>query len=344
MIGAWSLPIAAAAFLLAVLAGEDRAIAVPPGFDPRIDPHLDPGIDPASDRDADRRAGAGLAPGIFSGDVNRPHAIERERSRPHEPATDGAGGRDMVTTDAPPAPVRGAPRRWTDDPAFRRHGRDLVPGLDERLSRWAAPVDDAARRFGLPASWILAVMRIESGGQTMREDRPIRSVAGAMGLMQLMPGTWAAMRMRHGLGDDPDSPADNILAGTAYLAQMHARFGYPGLFAAYHAGPGRYAQYLGGRALPLETRLYVARIRTLLESGGPVVDDAIMMTGAAQDRRLGPPPLFVLGGPVTAPLSDDDTVAQAPIRAEDPDDADAHAPSPGTDRARDRLFALPPRL
>jgi hypothetical protein len=262
MIGAWSVPIAAAAFLLAGLAGEDRAIAVPPGFDARIDPHIDPGFD---------------------------------------------------------------------------------PGPDGRLSRWALPVDDAARRFGLPARWILAVMQIESGGQTMRQGRPIRSVAGAMGLMQLMPGTWAAMRLRHGLGDDPDAPIDNILAGTAYLAQMHARFGYPGLFAAYHAGPGRYAQYLGGRALPLETRLYVARIRVLLESGRPVLGNVIMMAGAAQDRRPEPSGLFVLGGPLSAARADEGPAVRAPAMATDRDDADAYAFLPGIDRARDRLFAIQTR-
>ncbi len=80
-----------------------------------------------------------------------------------------------------------------------------------------------------------------------------------MGLMQLMPRTWADMRARLGLGFDPDEPRDNILAGTFYLRLMHDRFGYPGLFAAYNAGPERYAAVLAGRAhLPRETRAYLA--------------------------------------------------------------------------------------
>ncbi|PZU63395.1 MAG: lytic transglycosylase domain-containing protein [Sphingobium sp.] len=265
---------------------------------------------------------------MFSGDIAPRRAIDPEPSVHHQPDHDGPGGRA---------------RGWTVDPALGRHGRNRDPGLDERLSRWAALVDDAARRFSLPARWIMAVMQIESGGQTMRQGRPIRSVAGAMGLMQLMPGTWAAMRVRHGLGDDPDAPADNILAGTAYLAQMHARFGYPGLFAAYHAGPGRYAQYLAGRALPSETRLYVARIRTLLEAVRPIAGDAIMTAGVTQDRRRGPSGLFVLGGPDAALLADDDPGARTATMAKDPDDADPHAPLAGTDRARNLLFALPPR-
>ncbi|GLV24727.1 hypothetical protein TomTYG45_11670 [Sphingobium sp. TomTYG45] len=69
-------------------------------------------------------------------------------------------------------------------------------------------------------------MRAESGGQTRWNGRPIRSSAGAMGLMQLMPATWKEMRVRLGLGNDPDQPRDNILAGTFYLRLMHDRFGY----------------------------------------------------------------------------------------------------------------------
>src|SRR3546814_13425104 len=63
--------------------------------------------------------------------------------------------------------------------------------------------------------------------------RPIRSRAGAMGLMQLMPATWADMRARVGLGRNPDDPRDNILAATFCLRLMYDRFGYPGLFGAY---------------------------------------------------------------------------------------------------------------
>ena len=127
--------------------------------------------------------------------------------------------------------------------------------------RWAREVAEASRRFGLPEPWIRRVIAAESGGRTMMGGRPVVSSAGAMGLMQLMPGTWREMRARHGLGPNPHDPRDNILAGTAYLRAMYDRFGYPGLFAAYNAGPARYADHLAtGRGLPLETRAYVARI------------------------------------------------------------------------------------
>lgn len=133
-----------------------------------------------------------------------------------------------------------------------------------RVARWRIFIAEAARRFAIPEDWIVAVMATESGGETEREGRPIVSRAGAMGLMQLMPATWDAMRARLGLGHDPFDPHDNILGGVAYLRLMYDRFGYPGLFGAYNAGPARYAEHLAtGNPLPDETRAYVARLATL---------------------------------------------------------------------------------
>ncbi len=118
-----------------------------------------------------------------------------------------------------------------------------------------AQVEIAAARFGLPVDLIEAVIAAESGGQA----RAV-SPAGALGLMQLMPGTWGELRIRLGLGSDPFDPADNILAGAAYLRELRDRYGEPGFLAAYNAGPGRYEASLAGRPLPLETRRYVDRI------------------------------------------------------------------------------------
>jgi soluble lytic murein transglycosylase-like protein len=136
-----------------------------------------------------------------------------------------------------------------------------APGAAEAVARWRPFISEASLRFGVPESWIERVMRAESAGQTTRAGRPIRSRAGAIGLMQLMPATWQAMRVSLGLGDDPDDPRDNILAGTFFLRQMYDRFGYPGLFAAYNAGAGRYAAHLAtGQALPAETVAYLAKV------------------------------------------------------------------------------------
>jgi soluble lytic murein transglycosylase-like protein len=86
-----------------------------------------------------------------------------------------------------------------------------------------------------------------------------------MGLMQIMPATWVELSIRYALGLDPFDPQDNILAGTAYLREMHDRFGSAGFLAAYHAGPARYEQHLAtGQPLPPETVAYVAAVTALL--------------------------------------------------------------------------------
>ena len=135
------------------------------------------------------------------------------------------------------------------------------PARAQGVAHWRPFVAEAASHFGLPIEWIEQVMRAESGGHTHRRGLPITSRAGAMGLMQLMPGTWAEIRARLELGSDPHAPRDNIMAGTYYLRQMYDRFGHPGLFGAYNAGPARYASYLAGRAqLPAETRSYISAV------------------------------------------------------------------------------------
>lgn len=142
------------------------------------------------------------------------------------------------------------------------------------VQRWRPLIAEASARFGVPVPWIERVMSAETRGRTTLRGKPITSRAGAMGLMQLMPGTWAEMRTRLGFGRDPHDPRDNILAGTAYLRLMYDRFGYPGLFGAYNAGPARYAEYLAGaRGLPSETRAYMAM--TVRPVPGVVVPAAV---------------------------------------------------------------------
>ncbi|MBD1549491.1 lytic transglycosylase domain-containing protein [Roseibium aggregatum] len=137
----------------------------------------------------------------------------------------------------------------------------VAPVEADSLEPFQFHIDAASQRFDLPAKWIEAVIEAESNG-----DPRALSATGAMGLMQLMPDTWAEMRDRYGLGTDPFVPQMNILAGTAYLKAMYDRFGYPGLFAAYNAGPGRYEEHRSnGKRLPGETRAYVARIEKRLE-------------------------------------------------------------------------------
>jgi len=141
---------------------------------------------------------------------------------------------------------------------------------NQLLNRWDALMTEASQRFQVPKPWIRAVMRQESGGRTMLgHDRPIVSHAGAIGLMQVMPGTYDEMAEQHKLGADPFDARNNILAGTAYLRWLHKRYGYPRMFAAYNAGPGRVER--GGR-LPAETRAYVGGITRTLHSRTAAAD------------------------------------------------------------------------
>jgi hypothetical protein len=126
---------------------------------------------------------------------------------------------------------------------------------------WGPYIREASQRYGFPDPWIRAVMRQESGGQQYRNGQLTTSAAGAIGLMQVMPETYAELRGRYGLGPDPYYPRDNILAGTAYLRELYDRFGSPGFLAAYNAGPQRESDHLtGGRPLPAQTVAYVAAI------------------------------------------------------------------------------------
>jgi soluble lytic murein transglycosylase-like protein len=146
------------------------------------------------------------------------------------------------------------------------HARQALPATprasSESLHPFAAFVREASRRFTVPKHWIRAVMRVESGARSRSRSRK-----GAMGLMQIMPKTWAELRARYGLGADPYDAGDNILAGAAYIRELSDRYGVPGFLAAYNAGPGRYERHLKtGRPLPAETQAFVAALAPLIES------------------------------------------------------------------------------
>jgi Transglycosylase SLT domain len=141
-----------------------------------------------------------------------------------------------------------------------------VAQTPENRSTTAEPfatfIVEAEQRFGIPAAWIGAVMQAESAGN----ERAVSS-AGAMGLMQIMPETWAVLRDRYGLGADPYDAHDNIMAGAAYLRELHNRYGVPGFLAAYNAGAARYEDHLTtGRPLPAETLAYVEALAPLIGS------------------------------------------------------------------------------
>jgi hypothetical protein len=167
--------------------------------------------------------------------------------------------------------------------------QDLPAERTSPADPYAGYIREAARRFGVPEAWIRAVMHVESRG-----DVRAISPKGAIGLMQIMPATWADLRARHGLGNDPYDPRDNILAGAAFLREMHDRYGSPGFLAAYNAGPGRYEDYRdNGRPLPAETRAYVAVLAPIIGSG----DLAAPVTVATADPFAWTrAPLFIVAG------------------------------------------------
>lgn len=146
-------------------------------------------------------------------------------------------------------------------PSPEKHQSILLSTPPTRGGPWHGLIAEAARRYALPEAWIRAVMLAESGGRATWKGRPITSAKGAMGLMQIMPDTYRVLSQRYGFGPDAYDPRNNILAGAAYLHELYQRFGYPNLFAAYNAGPGRFESYLfNGEPLPQETRTYINRI------------------------------------------------------------------------------------
>ena len=145
--------------------------------------------------------------------------------------------------------------------AHAQSDADGRPAAVAMADPFAGFVAEASHRFALPVSSIRAVMQVESGGNVRA-----LSPKGAMGLMQIMPATWATLRQRYGLGADPYDPRDNITAGTAYLRELHDRFGERGFLAAYNAGPSRYEEHLAtGRPLPVETLSYMATVKSLFD-------------------------------------------------------------------------------
>ncbi|OLP48019.1 lytic transglycosylase [Allorhizobium taibaishanense] len=177
-----------------------------------------------------------------------------------------------------------------DPPASERFDRRLA--ASNPSDPYAGVVAEAAKRFAIPERWIRAVIRVES-----RSDPSAISPKGAMGLMQIMPGTWNELRARHDLGEDAFNPRDNILAGAAYLAELHDLYGSPGFLAAYNAGPGRYEKHLvTGDPLPQETIDYIAKLVPMIDTeAAPTVRIAV---SSGRNEWANAPLFFVQQGDI----------------------------------------------
>lgn len=164
----------------------------------------------------------------------------------------------------------------------------MAQTADDFLDEPADPVALASARYDVPEDRIRAVIQAESGGKAR-----IVSPKGAMGLMQLMPGT------ARDLGVDAMDPVQNVDGGVRYLRHLYDRFGdWDQAHAAYNFGPERVAR---GEALPLETQGYLRKINATLaparrapaaETAAPSADAFLDARPAAKsaDEFLGPEP------------------------------------------------------
>ena len=218
--------------------------------------------------------------------------------------------------------------------------QDMPAARSTAVHPYAGHVAEAARRFGIPEAWIWGVMRVESGGNSRAVSR-----AGAMGLMQIMPATWGALRTRYGLGPDPFNVRDNIMAGAAYLREMHDRYGNASaMLAAYNAGPGRYDDFVSrGRPLPPETVGYLAQLAPITGASGAVEVAVSVPPDPFAWRRAA---LFVRTGSaaseaVSAPSGSSETMPETPSGSVESDGGRTTDPSPNV--AHDILFVSPAR-
>lgn len=180
-----------------------------------------------------------------------------QSAQPSEPAGEGRAGRAPVEglTTGPATSATGsalgadASRRGSEATGAGGDPPAWASRLPDGGRRWAAQVDEAARRHGVDPPLFAALVWAESGFSA-----DAVSHAGAVGLAQLMPATAA------GLGVDPHDPEQNLDGGARYLADQLDRFGDERLaLAAYNAGPGRVAR-AGGVPQIAETQQYVTRV------------------------------------------------------------------------------------
>lgn len=137
----------------------------------------------------------------------------------------------------------------------------ILNALDSGTASWSQVlqlIDQLATQYGISPALVEAVVLQESGGQAHAQ-----SSVGAMGLMQLMPSTAAAL----GVANAYD-PAQNLKGGITYLVEMlHEFHGNIQLaLAAYNAGPGAVQKY-GGIPPYQETQRYVNNIMAMYQAG-----------------------------------------------------------------------------
>ncbi len=176
------------------------------------------------------------------------------------------------------APVEDSGKRIyvNGDSTTPRHGSTISFPAASRVVSNAPPdkldliVQDAAQRHNVDPELVKAVISTESGWN----PRAI-SNKGAVGLMQLIPGT----AQRFGVGNAFD-PVQNVEGGTTYLRTLLDRYkgDLPKTLAAYNAGE-RAVDLFGGVPAYRETQMYVQK-----------VTDKYFRPGSARNPTLWSPP------------------------------------------------------
>ena len=176
------------------------------------------------------------------------------------------GSRDLTTSPgvAPlsPASTTGGLRKYQEQAIsgpgggrmihLRRMAEAQEPAVADTLRRFEGSIARAARETNVDPELILAVVMEESAG-----NPDAVSSKGAIGLMQLLPGTARDVGVQ-----DPLQPAQNIAGGARYLKMMLDRFGGERelALAAYNAGPGNVEKAGGNVPDFKETRNYIERV------------------------------------------------------------------------------------
>lgn len=130
-----------------------------------------------------------------------------------------------------------------------------VAAADMAKSEYDEIIDRAAKKYGVDASLIKAMIKMESDFQPNCVSR-----SGAMGLMQLMPATADFLGVK-----DPFDPEQNIMGGTRYISdKLKAYDGNLELaLSAYNAGSGTVARYGG---VPPQCKTYISKILSYKEA------------------------------------------------------------------------------